>query len=112
MVQSLLDVINEVDSFRLNDTYYKLLTHDAGAVLGYIAPFVAQFFQHTPSFEFDGDAKTIKIGSEYDSFEKRNALFKILVINGDSILSFTNCLIKVGEMSCTLSIIRAVSHTC
>lgn len=76
MVQSLLNVINEVDSFRLNDTYYKLLTHDAGAVLGYIAPFVAQFFQHTPSFEFDGDAKTIKIGSEYDSFEKRNALFQ------------------------------------
>ncbi|EGW33067.1 thiamine pyrophosphokinase [Spathaspora passalidarum NRRL Y-27907] len=73
-----LDIINDVDSFKLNNTYYKFFSHD-GVLLGYIAPSIAQYFPGLPittkSFEINNVEQTIKIGSEFDTLEKRNEMF-------------------------------------
>ena len=73
---SLLEIIEPVDSFKWNDSFYKLLTHDGQSVLGYITPFIAKFLESsTSSFEVNNEKKTIKISGEYDTFEKRNEMF-------------------------------------
>ncbi|RLV95620.1 Uncharacterized protein JA1_000873 [Spathaspora sp. JA1] len=80
-----LDIINDVDSFKLTASYYKFLSHD-GILLGYISPTIAQYFQTdllpitTKTFNIDNINQTIQLGSEFTTVEKRNSVFNQVAI--------------------------------
>lgn len=75
--RSFIDIIDQVDSFVSNDSFYKLITHDGTTTIGYIAPSIATHFTTNnvdDAFIINHQLQTITIGPQYDTFEKRNAM--------------------------------------
>lgn len=75
---TLLPAIELVDNFTYDSdhSYYTLVTHDGLANLGYIDPETAKLFVGKSGFIVRD--RTIQIDAEFDTFEKRNTLFREL----------------------------------
>ncbi|KAI5969399.1 hypothetical protein CANMA_001466 [Candida margitis] len=72
---SFLRIIEEVDSFKKTDAFYTFLDHEGRTGLGYIDPTIVKLLQSEPTFNTNHEAKTIAIGSKFDTIEKRNDMF-------------------------------------
>ncbi|KAG7661366.1 uncharacterized protein J8A68_005158 [[Candida] subhashii] len=73
--RSFIEVINDVDSFVLNDSFYQLITHDNTTCIGYISSTIANYFiGFDKYFKVNHQLKTITIDSSFDTFETRNIM--------------------------------------
>ncbi|CAI5757737.1 unnamed protein product [Candida verbasci] len=87
-----LEIINKVDSFVLDSSFYDLKSHDGIARLGYINPDIAQFFKFESSFIINENS--IQIKPEFDTIEKRNELFNQLGLKWKELPEFDELLKK------------------
>lgn len=74
---SYIDFIDKVDTFTYekDHKYYSLIAHDGDAEIGYLTLTIAKHFEKNNAFSVDHASKTVVIGKQYDTLEKRNTLF-------------------------------------
>ncbi|KAK6203189.1 thiamine pyrophosphokinase [Scheffersomyces amazonensis] len=77
MTNSLLDVIDKVDSYSYEPDHsnYTLYAHDGLTAIGLIRVDIAQHFGNSSGFSINHETKSVSIDSQYDTISKRDELF-------------------------------------
>lgn len=80
MKNSLLDLVQNLDSFSKTDSIYSFVSHD-GIEIGYMLPMVAlEFVNHPELVTVDTDLKLVTMRSDLDQFDRRNEVFASVLL--------------------------------
>ncbi|CUM65131.1 uncharacterized protein PRCAT00002758001 [Priceomyces carsonii] len=108
---SYLEVITKVDNFPYGEDpgYYKLLSHDRSAILGYIEEDIAARLAEELWFHIERSEKTVTFDSKLDIFEKRNEVLKTIAEKWRKLPYFSDSLDKAWRNE--LYVVYNPTHT-